>query len=110
MLFRSGKSVAIFSGIGNPEGFKNSISGLGIKVAKYFKFADHYDYASNDILRMVKAAEENNLAAIITTAKDAVKIRELGIKGTGILVLEIQLNIIKNGEEFNRRLLKLYSF
>ena len=105
-----GKSVAIFSGIGNPEGFENSVRELGIKVAKYYRFADHHDYTREDISRMVKETKIANLEAIITTSKDAVKIRELGIKDTGILVLEIKLSITKNEEEFNRRLLKLYSF
>ena len=108
--FLRGKPVAIFSGIGNPEGFQNCICELGIKVAKYFRFPDHHDYTQADILRIIKEAKENNLEAIITTQKDAVKIRELGVRGTGILVLEIKLSITKNEAEFNRRLLKLYSF
>ena len=105
-----GKPVAIFSGIGNPEGFQNCICGLGLKVGKYFRFADHHDYTQADILRIIKEAKENNLQEIITTQKDAVKIRELEIKQTGILVLKIKLSITKNEEEFDRRLLKLYSF
>jgi len=108
--FLKGKCVAIFSGIGNPEGFKNSVRDLGIKVAKYFEFTDHHDYTQADILRMVSEAQGNNLEAIITTPKDAVKIRELGIKYPMILVLKIGLEIIKNEAEFDRRLFKLYSF
>jgi tetraacyldisaccharide 4'-kinase len=105
-----GKPALIFSGIGNPEGFGNSVSGLGIKVIKSFKFPDHYDYTRADILRIVKEAKENNLEVIITTPKDAVKVRELVIQGIAILVLEIKLSITKNEAEFDRRLLKLYSF
>lgn len=108
--FLKGKPVAIFSGIGNPDGFGNCVWGLGIKVAKSFSFPDHHDYTQADILRIMREAKENNLEAIITTQKDAVKVRELGVKGTGILVLEIKLNITKNEAEFHRRLLKLYSF
>jgi tetraacyldisaccharide 4'-kinase len=108
-LFK-GKPAAIFSGIGNPEGFGNSVRGLGIKVSKFFKFPDHYDYTQADILRIVQEAKDNNLEVIITTPKDAVKIRELGVGGLGILVLEIKLSITKNEAEFDRRLLKLYSF
>ncbi|MFH0918092.1 MAG: tetraacyldisaccharide 4'-kinase [Candidatus Omnitrophota bacterium] len=104
-----GKPVAIFSGIGNPDGFGNCVNGLGIKVVKSFRFADHHDYSRADILRITAEAKENHLEAVITTRKDAVKIRELGIKDTGILVLEIKLSITKNEAEFNRRLLKLYS-
>jgi tetraacyldisaccharide 4'-kinase len=108
--FLKGKPVAIFSGIGNPDGFENCVCGLGIKVAKSFRFVDHHDYTQEDILCIVREAKENNLEAIITTQKDAVKIRELEIKGTAILVLEIKLSITKNEAEFDRRLLKLYSF
>jgi len=108
--FLKGKTVAIFSGIGNPDGFRNCICGLGIKVGKFFRFPDHHDYTQADILRIVREVKENNLDAIITTQKDAVKVRELGIKGLAILVLEIKLSITKNEAEFNRRLLKLYSF
>ena len=108
--FLKDKSVAIFSGIGNPEGFQNCVCGLGIKVAKSFRFPDHHDYTRADILRIVREAKENNLEAIITTQKDAVKIRELEVKAQEILVLEIKLSITKNEAEFNRRLLKLYSF
>ena len=105
--FLKGKSVAIFSGIGNPEGFKNSVSELGIKVVKYYKFTDHYDYTQIDILNMVRESQENNLELLITTQKDAIKIRELGVKWPTILVLEIKLKIIKNEAEFNRRLFEL---
>lgn len=104
-----GKTAAIFSGIGNPQGFSSLISALGIKVAKDYKFADHYDYTLADIARIVKEAKENKIEAIITTPKDAVKITQLGAKETGILVLEIKLEITKNEAEFNRRLLKLYN-
>jgi len=108
--FLKGKPAAIFSGIGNPEGFANCVSGLGVKVARSFVFADHHDYTQEDILRVIQEAKEDGLEAIITTRKDAVKIRELGIKGQEILVLEIKLKITKNEAEFDRRLLKLFSF
>ena len=108
-VFLKGKLVAIFSGIGNPEGFQNCVGGLGMNIAKYFRFADHHDYTQKDILEIIKFAQQNNLDAIITTRKDAVKVRELGIKNSMILVLEIKLKITKNEAEFDRRLFKLYS-
>ncbi len=104
-----GKSAAVFSGIGNPQGFEDCVSSLGIKITKLFRFADHHDYTQADIDRIIKAARQMNLDAIITTRKDAVKIRELQIRGSAILALDIKLSITKNEAEFNRRLLKLYS-
>ncbi len=107
--FLKHKPVALVSGIGNPEGFQKSIQGLGIKVVRTYRFADHHDYTQADILDILREVEENNLEAVITTHKDAVKIKELGIAQTSILVLEVELKIIKNEAEFDRRLLKLYS-
>ena len=104
-----GKSALIFSGIGNPQGFENCISELKINIAKSFRFADHHDYAQADIESIIQEARQMNLDTIITTRKDAVKIRELEIKGAGIWALNIKLSITKNEAEFNRRLLKLYS-
>ena len=108
--FLKGKSAMIFSGIGNPGGFENSISSLGINIARSIRFQDHHDYTHDDIHNVIKEARKKNSEAIITTQKDAVKIRELGIRGSDILVLDIKLKIIKNEAEFDRRLLKLYSF
>ncbi len=104
-----GKNVLIFSGIGNPQGFENSIAGLGINIAKSFRFSDHHDYAQADIDGVIQEARRLNLDTIITTHKDAIKISELKIQGAGILALNIKLGITKNEAEFSRRLLKLYS-
>lgn len=104
-----GKSVLIFSGIGNPQGFENSIAGLGMNIAKSFRFSDHHGYTQADIDNIIQAARQLNSDKIITTHKDAIKIRELQIKDAGISALDIKLKITKNEEEFNRRLLKLYS-
>jgi len=104
-----GKTAVLFSGIGNPQGFEDCVCSLGIKITKAFRFADHHDYTQADIDRIIEAARQMNLAAIITTRKDAVKIRELQIRGAVIVALEIKLSITKNEAEFNRRLLNLYS-
>lgn len=104
-----GKSAVVFSGIGNPQGFEDCIRWLGMNIAKAFRFADHHDYTQSDIDNIIKAAGQMNLDTIITTHKDAVKIRELQIRGAVVLALDIKLNITKNEAEFNRRLLNLHS-
>ncbi len=102
-----GKQVALFSGIGNPQGFESCVFALGMHIGKAFRFADHHDYTQADLCKIINEAKQRNLDAIITTQKDAVKIRELAIQGAGILALDIKLSITKNEAEFNRRLLKL---
>jgi tetraacyldisaccharide 4'-kinase len=104
-----GKSVLIFSGIGNPQGFENCIGELGIKIVKSFRFSDHHNYTQEDIDNIIKTTRQMNVDTIITTQKDAVKVKELQVKVVSILALNIKLNITKNEAEFNRRLLSLYS-
>ena len=108
--FFRGKSVMIFSGIGNPLGFENSISSLGANIAKAIRFSDHHDYTIEDVDKLIVEAQRKKLEAVITTEKDAVKIRQLGIKDSGISVLGIELKVIKNEAELDRRLFSLYSF
>lgn len=104
-----GRKVLIFSGIGNPQGFENSVTGLGINIVKSIRFTDHHNYTQADIDKIIDEALRMNADAVITTHKDAVKISELQVKGAGILALNIKLKITKNETEFNRRLLKLCS-
>jgi len=103
------KRAVVFSGIGNPQGFENCICGLGINITKSFRFADHYNYSQTDIDNIIKESQQVNADIIITTQKDAVKIKEFKISGFDILVLNIKLSITKDEAEFHRRLLKLYS-
>jgi tetraacyldisaccharide 4'-kinase len=104
-----GKSVGIFSGIGNPQGFENTVCSLGINIADSFRFNDHHNYTQADLDNIVRSAQAKNLDTIITTQKDAIKIVQLKISGCRIMALNIKLKITKNEAEFNRRLLKLYS-
>jgi len=103
------KVAVVFSGIGNPAGFEKNICDLGIHIAKSLKFPDHYGYVQADMDEIIKIARQMNADTIITTQKDAVKIRELEVKGACIVALNIKLSITKNEAEFNRRLFKLYS-
>ncbi len=104
-----GKRVALFSGIGNPGGFRDTVETCGACVVKFFQFDDHHDYTRRQIEEMLKSLKPDKLEALITTRKDAIKVKELGIADRNILVLDITLSITKNETEFNRRLLKLFS-
>ncbi len=98
-----GKTVTLFSGIGDPDSFENLISSLGINIGLSFKFPDHYNYAQKDLDKIIASSQDKNIDTIITTEKDAVRFYE-----PRILVLRIKLEI-KNEQEFHNRLLQLYS-
>ncbi|MDD3275133.1 MAG: tetraacyldisaccharide 4'-kinase [Candidatus Omnitrophica bacterium] len=105
-----GKRAAIFSGIGNPGGFRSCVEGLGISVESSFDFTDHHNYSLREIEHIMEEAGKRGLETVITTCKDAVKIRGLEIKDLKIMVLEVKLEIVRNETEFDRRLFKLYCF
>ena len=63
----------IFSGIGNPDDFKDLLIENNFKIAKELIFPDHHKYSYKDLEKIHLIAKKNNLN-IITTEKDYVKI------------------------------------
>ena len=93
--FDKSKKYLIFSGIGNPQDFKNLLIKNELNIVDEIIYPDHYMYNENDINKIKKRA--NGLGAkIITTEKDYVKISQLDKED--INFLEINL-LIENQEE-----------
>lgn len=86
------KAIA-FCAIGQPEQFFNFASMFYeiIPVA----FEDHHKYSKNDIKKMIKIADENNINIFITTQKDETKLFDLTnkIKEYSFNVLELEVTI-----------------
>ena len=85
----------IFSGIGNPDSFKKTLSKNNINIVKTINFPDHYKYTLKDI-NQIKLIAKNLNAKIITTEKDYVKIDTKDNEGIEFLQINI---IIKNENE-----------
>jgi tetraacyldisaccharide 4'-kinase len=102
--------VVTLSGIGNPAAFEDLIKRQGLAIGLSFKFADHFRYEEKDLKAVFKQAQEHHIDTIITTEKDAVRIRSInfGNYPVKIFVLKVKLEIIKDEERFYHRLLKLY--
>lgn len=96
------KSVTIFSGIANPLSFSYLIKNAGADIAKEFIFNDHHFYTKNDIDEIKLSGKKTDI--IITTEKDAVKIRELIKEDINIWAVRIDL-YIDNITELERLLL-----
>jgi tetraacyldisaccharide 4'-kinase len=82
--------VGAFSGIGNPQSFLAHLQVDGHAICYARTFADHYDYQQSDIDEVVTAARAHGANALVTTAKDAVKLRSLNFD-LPCYVLEIEL-------------------
>jgi len=102
------KKVVAFSGVGNPKSFEDLMLEMNIKVVKHIAFSDHHWYRDDDIQTIIRARKETNADYIITTEKDAVRLREKFVellKTEPVIVAEIQQEII-SGEKILNDLLK----
>lgn len=84
--------VFAFCGIGNPSNFIKSLKAENIEVASSLDFPDHHIYRQHDISHMEGLAIRNGAKAMITTAKDAVKLSDLKFE-IPLYVAEIEVRL-----------------
>ena len=84
-----GKTALAFCGLGNPEGFENTLDSLGITVKKFVAFEDHHFYTKEEIEQLKKEKNALNADFLITTLKDFVKLEN----ENEISYVDIELNI-----------------
>ena len=104
------QTVALFSGIGDPDSFEAVIKSLGFTVGLSFRFPDHHAYSEENLSSIVRRTADTHIDTLITTEKDAVRLECLQEKEfrVPILVLRIEL-VIKDEQRFLNRLHRLYS-
>jgi tetraacyldisaccharide 4'-kinase len=82
--------LAAFCAIGNPEAFFAHARGEGLDINYTRSFADHHVYTQSDVEACVREAMRSGARALLTTAKDAVKLRALDF-ALPCYVLEVAL-------------------
>lgn len=100
--FNINDEYMVFSGIGNPESFRQTLINNNIKVTKEIIFPDHYNYTHKDIEQIKYQAKKLNLK-ILTTEKDYIKIKS--IDNNDIRYLKVELDI-KNEDRLINHLKK----
>lgn len=71
----NGRRVGAVSALGNPASFESMLGELGAVLATKFRFRDHQQIKTRDLERIVWKSEQAGAQAVVTTEKDAVKIR-----------------------------------
>ena len=84
--------VGAFCAVGNPQSFFESLRGLGYEIGLERAFTDHHAYSQSDVDALHQLAKETGANALITTAKDAVKLKGLTF-ALPCYVLEIEIAI-----------------
>lgn len=82
-----GASVLALSGLGRPASFEASLAALGAKVRPW-RFKDHHAFGLGDLLAPVSDAD-----AIVTTAKDAVRLPAHWRPALPVWVLRVEARV-----------------
>jgi len=70
-------STGAFCGIGNSDSFFNLLRREGYSLSYERSFRDHYNFTQADVEEIVNAAQGKGAQVLLTTAKDAAKLRSL---------------------------------
>ena len=102
----SGKSVAVFSGIGHPPAFTRTVEQLGATVAAAREFPDHHRYSREDVDDLTRWADAlpAEVDTVLTTQKDWVKLRVGDLGGRKLRAVRVGLKVIDGEEAFQQKL------
>ena len=94
-----GKSLAV-CGIANPNAFL-SFTERQFQIVKSLCFKDHKEYTPRDIKNIIALCKKNNIDSVITTEKDAVKLKRFKkeFESEGVSVFAIPLTISLNRDD-----------
>ncbi|HVQ55851.1 MAG TPA: tetraacyldisaccharide 4'-kinase [Pyrinomonadaceae bacterium] len=100
------RSAFAFCGIGNPESFFASLVGAQIVPVGRRSLRDHYPYNQTDVENIEGEAEAAGAESLITTGKDAVKLKNLTFR-IPCFVVETEI-LIDEADEFRRLIFPSY--
>jgi tetraacyldisaccharide 4'-kinase len=102
-----GSKVLLFTGLANAQPFAEYVKKIFL-LTKHMEFADHYDYKSSDIKRILSVFKELNAKddhILITTEKDMVKLEEASLKillkEVPLWYIPIEISFIKEKDKFD---------
>jgi tetraacyldisaccharide 4'-kinase len=100
----AGQPLAAFCGIGNPAGFRHTLTECGYDVRGLREFADHHAYSSADAATLVEWATQLGARALVCTHKDLVKLAACDFASLPVWAIEIGLEITVGEERLIERL------
>ena len=102
-----GRPVAAFCGIGNPAGFRHTLETCGYRVADFREFPDHHPYSRADVESLAAWADGLEVAAVLCTHKDLVKLDIDQLGRRPLRAIRIGLDFLTGQDPLEGRLLPL---
>ena len=75
-------------------------------IINHLEFADHHDYSNNDVQKILKKNAIIKPDYIITTEKDAVKLRQFSELKNSVWILEIEVHTEESWNTYFESFLK----
>ena len=102
----AGKAVAVFSGIGHPPAFVQTVRQLGATVVASREFPDHHPYTRADVADLTRwaAGLPSEVDTILTTQKDWVKLRIGEMGGRNLRAVRVGLKVLEGEAAFEQKL------
>jgi tetraacyldisaccharide 4'-kinase len=100
----SGKRIAAFCGIGNPDSFHRSLLDTGYEISSFRTFPDHHHYSLEDLEEIGQWGKRSGAQAILITQKDLVKIKRTELIGLPVWAVQIGTQVLKGGKTLESHL------
>ncbi len=91
-----GSKVLAISGIARPDSFIKLLTSLGADIVAACTYPDHFDYKKKDLAAVFQRAADEKVSMIVTTEKDAIRLKNLHAEG--IWALRIDLSVAEKNE------------
>ena len=104
-----GKNVMVFSAIGNPSSFEQTLSGIGLNIKEAVRYPDHHDYGMLEMQYISERASSQKAVAMVTTSKDAVKIPTEFIYSSReipLYILNMDIQVTEGFDKFKECVIK----
>jgi tetraacyldisaccharide 4'-kinase len=102
-----GVPVAVFCGIGNPEGFRKTLEQIGAPLVGFQAFPDHHPYHARDLADLAAWATTLGAELVLTTQKDLVKLRTQTLGPLPLRALRIGLDLMEGASVLDEALTPL---
>lgn len=104
------RPVALLCGIGNPDTFRDAVEAAGITVGAVAAFRDHHPFKEGEVQRLQRQWKADGLAQILTTEKDAVRLRSIRLLDEPLVGIARLQMVWKEGDKEKVRSALLRTF
>jgi tetraacyldisaccharide 4'-kinase len=89
----AGRRLLPFAGLGTPRGFADTLAATGVRAPGMMEFPDHYWFVPDDLASLARQSVAVGAEGLITTEKDATRLRGLPLPPVPVWALSVRLRL-----------------